>query len=186
MSQQPWGPQQQPYQQQPYQQHGGQPPYGAYQQGPYGQPQYGPPTAPTPPKPGPLAKGCGALVGLAVFAIVATLVIAVLADSNDDTDTEATPSAPATQPLSDNEINRVAMLAVIRSKYPKWKNAPDQQIVDLGNSACSALRAGNSTVSVGSTMATRMDIPLGEAGYVLGAMVTALCPDQESKVRSGA
>lgn len=128
------------------------------------------------------------IVGAIVIVICVTVAALTSGDDSSDTPASSTattwsPLPPAsTRTLDDADINRVAMLMVIRDKYPKWRNVSDERIVSLAESACDALRAGSDGTAVGLVLATKADLPLAEAGYVTGAMVTGMCPDQEHKL----
>lgn len=133
-----------------------------------------------PPKPDP-PLGCVLVAASVILAIVVIGVVAVMG-GDDETPSAPPAAAPRTAGLSDEEIGRLAMLTAIRSKYPQYKRVPDGQLVELGETSCEALRAGNSFVAVGVTLSTKARIGLDEAGYLVGAFVSGLCPDQRSKI----
>lgn len=147
-------------------------------------PQQPPPSGPWPPaarqdkQPAP-PLGCAAAAGAVIIAVI--VLVAVAATRGSDT-TEPPAASRTRAALTDADITRTAMLTTIRAKYPKYQRLPDAQIVELGETACAALRAGNSHVAVGITLATHARIPLDEAGYLIGAFTVGLCPDQRSKI----
>ncbi|MFK0062631.1 DUF732 domain-containing protein [Streptomyces werraensis] len=123
---------------------------------------------------------------LPIAALIA-LVIA-LGGGEDDTNSDAkpkpTPSATTSaSPKDDGHTPaETAFLLTTRAKIPALEDVPDEQILDLGHSSCTAIDAGNSPTAVAAEVEKGLQIGAENSAYIVGAAVSQFCPEHKSKI----
>ncbi|MFF0512439.1 DUF732 domain-containing protein [Streptomyces sp. NPDC004250] len=116
---------------------------------------------------------------LAAGALLA--LTACTSSSDDDAKPKQTPKASA-KASSKQDTAEAAFLATTRAKIPALKDVPDEQIIDLGRSSCTAIDAGNSPAAVAAQAEKGLQIGAENSGYIVGAAVSQFCPEHKSKL----
>lgn len=83
---------------------------------------------------------------------------------------------------SQAEMER-ALVEVINEEIPETVSVPDQDIIDLGESICDRLDAGENILSVAYS-GVEAGFEPRQAGFIVGASVGALCPEHEDLVEN--
>lgn len=77
------------------------------------------------------------------------------------------------------ETMETVYLATLRDFIPSLENAPDETIIELGGAICTDFDKGLSLGNVGQQLLDG-GASVNEAGYYIGAAVTAYCPEHQN------
>lgn len=110
--------------------------------------------------------------------------------SGGDGESSSAPVAPVTvtetiQPeetLSVSQMEEI-YLATLRSEPTLFVGLPDDQLLDLGYQTCEVLNNGTSLEELSMQLITD-DVDPEFAGYLIGAAITTLCPEQGYQLES--
>jgi hypothetical protein len=124
--------------------------------------------------------------GCLPIAVLVALVLAFGGEDDDSTASKPTPTASATKSASPKDTGHTpeetAFLLTTRAKIPALETVPDEQILDLGRSSCTAIDAGNSPAAVAVEAEKGLQIGAENSAYIVGAAVSQFCPEHKSKL----
>jgi hypothetical protein len=125
--------------------------------------------------------------GCLPIAALFGIIIAIGGGEDDTTsDTKPTPTASATKSAGPEDTGHTpqetAFLLTVRAKIPALEKVPDEQILDLGHSSCTAIDAGNSPTAVAVRAEEGLQIGAENSAYIVGAAVSQFCPEHKSKL----
>jgi hypothetical protein len=123
--------------------------------------------------------------GCLPIAVLVALVLAFGGEDDDSTASKPTPTASATKSASPDDGHTPeerAFLLTTRAKIPALEKVPDEQILDLGHSSCTAIDAGNSPAAVAVEAEKGLQIGAENSAYIVGAAVSQFCPEHKSKL----
>ena len=124
--------------------------------------------------------------GCLPIAVLVALVLAFGGEDDEPTsDSKPQPTTSATKSASPDDGHTPeerAFLLTTRAKIPALKQVPDEQILDLGHSSCTAIDAGNSPTAVAARAEEGLQIGAENSAYIVGAAVSQFCPEHKSKL----
>ncbi|MEU8196346.1 DUF732 domain-containing protein [Microbispora amethystogenes] len=159
-------------------------------QQPYAPPpqQWGPPSPPRPQK-----KSSAKAVVIVVAAIVVMAVFGAIAQAvGGSSKSTGRPVAIQSSAVASAEpsptstrltrAEREGIFVLTLRERDAFREAPSARLVKLGRTVCTALDKGATVSAVGTTLGQH--ISYEDAGYVIGAAVTGLCPRHKALVKS--
>ncbi|MFF6829630.1 DUF732 domain-containing protein [Streptomyces longwoodensis] len=129
-----------------------------------------------------------ARTAIAALLTAATLALTACSSTTDDASSDTKPKAtasasPKASPSKAKySTNETAFLLTTRTKIPALKKVPDDQLLDLGHSACTAIDAGNSPTAVALQTEKGLQIGVDKSAYIVGAAVSQFCPQHKDQL----
>lgn len=111
--------------------------------------------------------------------IVVSAVVSLSVLTGCSSHSEPTVSAQAPPPVAaPSDVHTAAFLATVRQQAPGLSAEPDDSLVYLANKACLSLQEGSQP---GMVLAALNEVTSDNGATLLGAGMSAFCPEQLSK-----